>query len=203
MDGTKGHAMDMNVLRAAERQAKIAHMDFIGNIRARCIEMNHAFEWTSERIRGFRELDEFLSEKQRLLYEKVREAEEAASELLSHDKNFLGGEFEIEGTLLIDEPGDGDTGLLGVDKTLFSIMAREASRAFCRFSCSSYHPLSQCEDFTALLEERHWFPSHGKPVMQVCDALYCLYDRHIFSCDDLLALDRGLFTCTVSISNAF
>ena len=35
------------------------------------------------------------------------------------------------------------------------------------------------------------------------DALYCLYDRHIFSCDDLLALDRGLFTCTVSISNAF
>ena len=43
MDGTKGHALDMNALRMSEREAKIARIDFIGNIRARCSEMNRAF----------------------------------------------------------------------------------------------------------------------------------------------------------------
>ena len=71
---------------------------------ARASELNKTFSWNEDNISRFYELNQFLCEKQRLLYRKVESALAASHTALKTDPEFLGGEVEIQGRLMLAPP---------------------------------------------------------------------------------------------------
>lgn len=174
---------------AAERKAALAQ----------------GFEWTAENLGRLRELDSFLREKQRLLHRTVSESLEKASSLLRDDPNFLGGEVEICGKLILSESGFGEEEIPGIPEPLLrAMLARLNSGAFSVFG-SSYSPV---EPYDPEQSEGYLFPegrklAGGLSPIRVSETLYRLDRSGMFAPQDLLSLNRELFTLTVTMENAF
>ena len=175
-------------------------------IRTRCIEMNRAFDWTDGNIRKFRELDEFLRQKQQVLFEQVKETERVMKDALAKNPGFLGGEFQIAGALKLEEPYDERLVLPDVSERQFSRMVELTNRQLLEIGCASYQPFAGGleKDARTLIEQTAPFPEfHIPPVMYACMTLWWLCTPRTFSFQDLLALDRSLFGITVTIDNYF
>jgi len=159
---------------------------------------NRNFEWTKENIAKIRDLDDFLRQKQKLLYEKVKEAEKSMKDALSKNSELLCGEFELTGKLCIEVPENAgkffSKKIESIEPWLFTIQ------------CSSYHPLEDSlgKDTLHLTKTTMPIPEGSEtPVMDVCMSLYWLCASHVFSFQDLLELDKNAFYCSVKIENTF
>ncbi|MCR5723770.1 MAG: hypothetical protein K6G80_01635 [Treponema sp.] len=187
------------VLLEASRQDFDRQLESFAYERAR--ELNKAFVWSEENKARFRELDEFLREKQRLLYRTVESALASAKNAVQAEPDFLGGEVEIKGRLMISDPYNEALILPGLSEPVFSAMVVRANRWTYDLSCSTYHPLEPYDGEMA--ENACYFPEGSRNAMQVCYAFYALFGSRMFAFQDLLNLNRELFTCSVRMENHF
>lgn len=116
---------------------------------ARASELNKTFSWNEDNISRFYELNQFLCEKQRLLYRKVESALAASHTALKTDPEFLGGEVEIQGRLMLAPPYDEKYLLPGLSEPVFSAMVERANRRTYDVTCSTYHALEPYDSTAA------------------------------------------------------
>ncbi len=162
--------------------------------------LDRNFEWSEENLSKLKDLDAFLKEKQKLLYDKVSEALEIAKKTLANNPDYLGGEVEIKGRLIIENPYDQNQILPGIDEETFSIMVERANHWAFEINCSSYRPIDK--DSENYCFQSFNFPEFNKKF-DACYQLAFLNMSNTFSISDILALDRKLFDIEITISNFF